>query len=47
MSYKQRTNLLLCVFPVNARTAKKIVMLGSKFSEELLKEVDPSMLPKP
>ena len=30
---------------VPARSAKKIVMLGSKFAEELHRDVDPSMLP--
>ena len=31
---------------VPARSAKKIVLLGSKFTEELHKEVEPAMLPK-
>ena len=31
---------------VPARSAKKIVMLGSKFADEILREADASMLPK-
>ena len=31
---------------VPARSAKKIVLLGSKFTDELHREADPSMLPR-